>query len=130
MKIYLVDLYRDLDVGENYNFKEKGYSCSCTIDPENEIVELKPRLYDISSYVKMVNGGRGERRAGWGLGCQNHFAVIDEEYNVLFSAKDYNISERRNPKSEFYVKFQEFINNGWTLDSPAVLLSDEDDFIV
>ena len=130
MKIYLVDLYDDVEVGENFNFRERNYSCRCTIEPENEIVSLQPDKHDISSYFKLPDGARGERHASWGLGCQLHFAVIAEDGTVLFSAKDYSISKRRDSKSEFYVKFQEFINNGWTLDGPAVLLSDEDDFIV
>lgn len=86
--------------------------------------------HDISSYNKAGDGSRGERHASRGLACQEHFAVIAEDGIVLFSAKDYDREERRKPHSEFYAKFREFINNGWTLDSPAVLLSDEEDFIV
>lgn len=86
--------------------------------------------HDISSYNKAGDGSRGERHASRGLACQEHFAVIAEDGTVLFSAKDYDREERRKPHSEFYAKFREFINNGWTLDSPAVLLSDEEDFIV
>lgn len=130
MRIYLVDLYDDVEVGENFNFRERNYSCRCTIEPDTQIVILQPDKRDISSYLKTPDGGRGDRYASWGLGCQDHFAVIAEDGTVLFSAKDYNISERRKPESEFYTKFREFIDNGWTMDSPAVLLSDEDDFIV
>ena len=130
MKIYLVDLYEDHDVGENFNFRERSYSCRCTIDPENQIVILQPDKRDISSYLKTPDGGRGDRYASWGLACQEHFAVIGEDETVLFSAKDYDRNERFDPDSEFYVKFQEFIDNGWTMDSPTVLLSDEEDFIV
>ena len=130
MKVYLVDLYEDVEVGENFNSSERCYSCRTDIDTEREIVKLTPSQADISSYIKTPNGSCGERHAGWGLACQEHFAVIAEDGTVLFSAKGYNRAERRDPKSEFYVKFQEFIDNGWTLDSPTVLLSDEDDFIV
>lgn len=130
MRIYLVDLYEDHDVGENFNFRERCYSCRTTIDTEREVVVLTPNKHDISAYNKAGDGSRGERYASWGLACQEHFAVIAEDGTVLFSAKDYDRAARFDPDSEFYVKFQEFINNGWTLDSPAVLLSDDDDFII
>ena len=78
----------------------------------------------------MPDGGCGERHSSWGLACQDHFAVIDVDGTVLFTANGYSAADRLDPDSEFYVKFQEFIDNGWTLDCPAVLLSDEDDFIV
>ena len=130
MKVYLVDLYEDHDVGEKFDFMHRCYPCRMMIDTEREVVELTPSQYDISSYNKAGDGSRGERHAGWGLACQEYFAVIAKDGTVLFSAKGYNRGERCNPDSEFYVKFQEFIDNGWTMDSPAVLLSDDDDFIV
>ncbi|MDT3369766.1 MAG: hypothetical protein LIR40_14195 [Bacteroidota bacterium] len=130
MKVYLVDLYEDHDVGENFNFMHRCYSCRTTIDLDREVVELTPSQYDISSYNKVPDGSLGDHHASWGLACQEHFAVIGEDGTVLFSAKDYNRDARRDPHSEFYTKFQEFIDNGWTMDSPAVLLSDEEDFIV
>ena len=129
MKVYLVDLYQDVEVGEYFDFAQRNYSCRCTIDTEKEVVVLTPDKRDISSYNKAADVSRGKCNISWGLACQDHFAVINEEGTVLFSAKDYNAIERFNRDSEYYVKFQEFINNGWTLDSPAVLLSD-DDFIV
>lgn len=130
MRIYLVDLYEDHDVGENFDFSERYYSCRMMIDTEREVVKLTPSLPEISSYNKVSDGSPGDHHASWGLSCQEHFAVIAEDGTVLFSAKDYDRAERLKPHSEFYVKFQEFIDNGWTLDSPAVLLSDEEDFIV
>lgn len=130
MRIYLVDLYEDVEVGENFDFRERCYSCRTDIDTEREVVELTPSRHDISSYIKTPDGNLGERYTSWGLAYQEHFAVIAEDGTVLFSAKDYDRAERLKPHSEFYVKFQEFIDNGWTLDSPAVLLSDEEDFIV
>ena len=130
MRIYLVDLYEDVEVGENFDFRERCYSCRTDIDTEREVVELTPSRHDISSYIKTPDGNLGDRHAGWGLSCQEHFAVIAEDGTVLFSAKGYSRADRRDPDSEFYVKFQEFIDNGWTMDSPTVLLSDEEDFIV
>ncbi len=130
MRIYLVDLFEDHDVGEHFDFMHRGYRCRTTFDLEREVVDLAPKLCDISSYNKAVDGSRGDRRTGWGLACQEHFAVIDEEGIVLFSSKGYSRADRRDPRSEFYAKFQEFIDNGWKVDSPAVLLSDEEDFIV
>lgn len=130
MRIYLVDLYEDHDVGENFNFRERSYSCRTNVDPEKDIIVLDPSKHEISAYVKLADGGRGSRNTCWGLACQEHFAVIAEDGTVLFSAKDYDRNERFDPDSDFYVKFQEFIDNGWTMDSPAVLLSDEEDFIV
>lgn len=130
MRVYLVDLYEDHDVGEKFPFRDRCYSCRTNIDTEREIVVLTPNKHDISAYNKVGDGSRGERHTSWGLACQEHFAVIGEDETVLFSAKDYDRNERFDPDSDFYVKFQEFIDNGWTLDSPAVLLSDEEDFIV
>ena len=130
MRIYLVDLYEDHDVGENFDFSERCYSCRTNIDTEREVVVLTPGKHNISAYNKAGDGSCGERYTSWGLACQEHFAVIAEDGTVLFSAKDYNRAERLDSDSEFYVKFQEFIDNGWKVDSPAVLLSDEEDFIV
>ena len=130
MKFYLVDIYEDHDVGEYFDFMHRSYSCRITIDTEREVIVLTPNMCDISSYNKAADGSRGDRRTGWGLACQEHFAVIDEEGTVLFSSKGYSRRDRCNPYSEFYVKFQEFIDNGWKVDSPVVLLSDEEDFIV
>lgn len=119
----------DHDVGENFDFSERCYSCRTMIDTGREVVVLTPSKHDISSYNKAGDGSRGERHAGWGLACQDHFAVIAEDGTVLFSAKGYSVADRFNPDSVFYAKFREFINNGWTLDRPEVLLSDEEDFI-
>lgn len=130
MKVYLVDLYEDVEIGEKFFFSDRCYSCKTNIDTERENVVLTPGKHDISSYIKLPDGGCGGREVSWGLSCQEHFAVIDKEGTVLFSSKGYNRAERFDPDSEFYVKFQEFIDNGWTMDSPTVLLSDEEDFIV
>lgn len=132
MRVYLVDLYEDHEVGENFPFRDNMCYNHRTniIDTERKVVVLAPDSQDISLYNKAGDGSRGERYLCWGLTCQDHFAVINEEGTVLFTANGYSAADRLNPDSEFYVKFQEFIDNGWTLDSPTVLLSDEDDFIV
>lgn len=128
MRVYLVDLYEDHDVGEKLPFRDRRYVCRMKIDTEREVVVLTPVEHCI--YVKLADGGCGSYNVSWGLSRQGHFAVIGEDETVMFSAKGYSASERYNPDSEFYTKFQEFIDNGWTMDSPAVLLSDEEDFIV
>lgn len=130
MRVYLVDLYEDHDVGKKFPFRDRNYICRMKIDTEKEVVVLTPGEHCISAYVKLADGGCGSCNASWELSCQDHFAVIGEDETVMFSAKGYSASERYNPDSEFYTKFQEFIDNGWTMDSPAVLLSDEEDFIV
>ena len=130
MKIYLVDLYEDHDVGEKFPFRNRCYSCRTNIDTEREVVVLTPDNHNISAYAKLADGGCGSCNTSWGLACQEHFAVIGEDETVIFSAKGYDRDKRFDPNCEFYTKFQEFMDNGWTLDSPVVLLSDEDDFIV
>lgn len=130
MKFYLVDLYEEHDVGEHFDFTERNYSCRATIDTERENVVITPGKHDISSYVKLPDGGCGTRNISWSLACQLYFAVTDEEGTILFTANDYNVDRRLDPDCGFYTKFQEFMDNGWTSDSPAVLLSGEDDFIV
>lgn len=130
MRVYLVDLNEDHEVGEKFSFKDRRRNYWEAIDTEREIAVLTPDTHEISLYNKEDDGSRGNRHTSWNLACQDHFAVINEEGTVLFTSKGYSADDRLNSDSEFYVKFQEFIDNGWTLNSPTVLLSDEDDFIV
>lgn len=126
MNIQFYDMYGDHDVGEVVT-PESSYSCRTDLirDVENCRVELKPFSSSIGIYT---NGSEG--RVGWSLNCQDCFCVCDETGTIIFTSKGYNRLERSNSECQFYQKFKEFIDNGWSGSGPTVLLSDDDDFIV
>lgn len=95
-------------------------------------VEHTEAVYDDGIKIYRKRGGvRDSRIVGWGLSCQNHFYIVDDEGKILFSSGRFSIADRSEDDCEFFRELREFINNGWQgPESTEVLLNDDEDFII
>lgn len=101
-------------------------------DAENTVAYYSS--IQINSSIQIYSKGGeeyGNHIVGWGLACQKHFYIVDENGKILFSSGKYNALARADHDCEFFSELKEFIDNGWQgPESTEVLLNDDEDFIV